>query len=325
MAVCRLRRGRGRLGRGHARDSGSAATSAPSTRTPARDHTIDRRAHILDGQGPHRRIGHDDGIASPIPEHAALFVLLGTLTGLIAGAQGVGGGFVLVPVLRLAGLPIHAAIGTSLGFIAVVGAVGGLSHVRQATVDRRLALVCGVAAAAVVQGAARLGRRLDPALLSALFAAMLLVVAAWFLAGRADAGDEPRPDRRRSETTTRRRSTPGRAGVVGLVAGASAGLLGVSAGILTVPLLRRWLGCPMRRAIGTGLVVSFVAALSGLLAYASLGAIRFDVLGAIALGGVPGVLAGARLAVRVPVRTLHKTFGALLLAAAVKPLLDAIG
>lgn len=269
--------------------------------------------------------GGDRATVIDSPEHAALFVLLGTLTGLIAGAQGVGGGFVLVPVLRLAGLPIHAAIGTSLGFIAMVGAVGGVRHIRQATVDRRLALVTGVAAAAIVPVAARLGRRLDPALLSALFAATLLVVAAWFLAGRADSGAEPLRDRRRSETTTRRPSTPVRAGVVGLAAGTSAGLLGVSAGFLTVPLLRRWLGCPLRLAIGTGLVVSFVAALSGLLAYASLGTIRFDVLGAITTGGVPGVLVGARLAVRVPARMLHTTFGALLLAAAVKPLLDAIG
>lgn len=257
-------------------------------------------------------------------EHAASFVLLGALTGLIAGAQGVGGGFLLVPVLRLAGLPIHAAIGTSLGFIAVVGGVGGLRHVRQATVDRRLALVTGVAAAAVVQPVARLGRQLDPALLSALFAATLLVVAAWFLAGRPDSSDEPPPDQRRADTTTRRPSTPGRAGVVGLAAGTSAGLLGISAGFLTVPLLRRWLGCPLRLAIGTGLVVSFVAALSGLLAYAALGAIRFDVLGAIVFGGVPGVLVGARLALRVPARTLHTAFGGLLVLAAIKPLLDAI-
>lgn len=254
---------------------------------------------------------------------AGLFALLGLGTGLVAGAQGVGGGFVLVPALRLAGLPIHAAIGTALGFIAAVGAVGGLRHARQATVERRLALVVGGVAAVVVQLAARLGRELDPRLLAALLATTLLVVAAWFLAGRGAPDGELPPDA--CDRPAGRRVPRVRAAVVGVAAGTSAGLLGVSAGFLTVPLLRRWLGRPLRRAIGTGLVVSFVAAVSGLLAYASLGAIRFDVLGAIVAGGVPGVLVGARLAVRLPVRTLQTAFGALLVAAAVKPLADALG
>lgn len=60
-----------------------------------------------------------------LPVAAILFD--GVLVGLITGLVGVGGGFLLVPALNyLAGLPMHAAIGTSL-FIIVIQALAALA------------------------------------------------------------------------------------------------------------------------------------------------------------------------------------------------------
>jgi uncharacterized membrane protein YfcA len=60
-----------------------------------------------------------------LPVAAILFD--GILVGLITGLVGVGGGFLLVPALNyLAGLPIHAAIGTSL-FIIVIQSLAALA------------------------------------------------------------------------------------------------------------------------------------------------------------------------------------------------------
>jgi uncharacterized membrane protein YfcA len=57
----------------------------------------------------------------------AAIIFDGLLVGLVTGLVGVGGGFLLVPALNfLAGLPIHAAIGTSL-FIIVVQALAALA------------------------------------------------------------------------------------------------------------------------------------------------------------------------------------------------------
>jgi uncharacterized membrane protein YfcA len=68
----------------------------------------------------------------PIP--AILFD--GFMVGMITGLVGVGGGFLLVPALNyLAGLPIQAAIGTSLLIIALQSAAALVGHASHFTPD----------------------------------------------------------------------------------------------------------------------------------------------------------------------------------------------
>lgn len=82
-----------------------------------------------------------------LPVAAILFD--GLLVGLITGLVGVGGGFLLVPALNyLAGLPMHAAIGTSL-FIIVIQALAALAgHANHFQIDLPLTVLvtcCAVA------------------------------------------------------------------------------------------------------------------------------------------------------------------------------------
>ncbi|HEX6981747.1 MAG TPA: sulfite exporter TauE/SafE family protein [Balneolaceae bacterium] len=52
-------------------------------------------------------------------------ILEGLLVGLITGFVGIGGGFIIVPALvLLSGLPIHLAVGTSLGIISMNSFIG---------------------------------------------------------------------------------------------------------------------------------------------------------------------------------------------------------
>lgn len=266
-----------------------------------------------------------------------LFASLGLATGLIAGVFGVGGGFVLVPLLTLAGLPVTAAIATSLAFIAPVAATGALRHLRQATADPRLALPMVVASVLFAQAGARAGDSLGDEVLAAAFAALLVGTALWLLTGHgggAQAGAAPgdggwlryRRERRLEDGTSHAYAVDvPRLVLVGCAAGMLSGLLGVSAGFITVPLLARGFGVPMRISVGTGLMVSAATAISAAGAYASLGAMRFDVLAAIVPAGLAGVLVGARVTLRVPPARLRIAFAVVMLAAAVKPLSLAIG
>ncbi|MGH7360593.1 MAG: TSUP family transporter, partial [Candidatus Methylomirabilales bacterium] len=61
-------------------------------------------------------------------------VLIGGVTGVLSGLLGVGGGFVLIPLLSAAQFPFPVALGTSLLYVVYVAAMGGWSHVRQGTV-----------------------------------------------------------------------------------------------------------------------------------------------------------------------------------------------
>jgi len=93
----------------------------------------------------------------PFPEwHArrgTALAVLGIVTGVYSGFLGLGGGFVLVPMLaRVFGFTIKRAIGTSLVAIGVLSVPGSVAHWALGHVDLGLAagLVVGVVPGALL-------------------------------------------------------------------------------------------------------------------------------------------------------------------------------
>lgn len=75
-------------------------------------------------------------------------LLVGFVTGLLAGTLGVGGGFVRMPMLiYLVGVPTHVAIGTDLFEIVISAGFGTLTHALKGNVDILIALVMQTGAA----------------------------------------------------------------------------------------------------------------------------------------------------------------------------------
>jgi len=113
-------------------------------------------------------------------------VLQGLAVGSFTGLVGAGGGFLIVPALVLwAGLPMPAAIGTSLLVIVgncLAGFAGYVTHVRVDPV-----LVAAVSACAIVGSFAGswLTRLVHPSALRRAFAGFVLVMAAWILVREA--------------------------------------------------------------------------------------------------------------------------------------------
>ena len=71
-----------------------------------------------------------------------LFTLEGLFAGLLTGLVGVGGGFMIVPMLvTLAGLPIKIAIGTSLCIIALKSLIGFLGDLAIQEIDWQFLLI----------------------------------------------------------------------------------------------------------------------------------------------------------------------------------------
>jgi uncharacterized membrane protein YfcA len=103
----------------------------------------------------------------------------GLVVGFLTGLLGVGGGFLIIPVLVLVlGLPMTAAIGTSLVIVAINSAAGFAAHAGDVTLDG--SVTAGFTAAAVVAAlvAGRLCARLDTGRLRRWFAYLVFVVAA---------------------------------------------------------------------------------------------------------------------------------------------------
>lgn len=133
-------------------------------------------------------MARDRGASNPTDRsrpHPILLVMHGCLVGIATGLVGVGGGFLIVPALvLLVGLPMQAAVGTSLCIIALNTGTG---FIRSHAVLRTEGLavnwtVIGTFAALGIAGVvlgSHLGSRVPQHRLRQVFAILLVVVAGW--------------------------------------------------------------------------------------------------------------------------------------------------
>lgn len=126
-----------------------------------------------------------DESQGPLP--VLTIVLQGGAVGVISGLVGAGGGFLLVPALALlGGLPMPAAVGTSLVVISMQCFAGLAGHLAGESIDWRLA---GMVTAAAVVGSViggRLVSRVEPGVLRKAFGWFVLAMAAVVLAQEAN-------------------------------------------------------------------------------------------------------------------------------------------
>ena len=133
---------------------------------------------------------------------ATAFALVGCgiLVGLLAGFLGIGGGVIVVPALVLIFEMVDVtAKGTSLLVILPTALVGTLRNMRHANVDLRAALVTGAGGVVSAFGGALLAGIISPRVSRALFAGLLLAIAARMLdrlvrSARPGAGDSGEAD-----------------------------------------------------------------------------------------------------------------------------------
>jgi hypothetical protein len=112
--------------------------------------------------------------------------LHGVVVGVVTGLVGAGGGFLVVPALvLLGGLPMGAAVGTSLVVIAMKSAAGLAGYLHSVQIDWGLALA--VTAAAVLGSVlgGRLVGRVDPDVLRRAFGWFVVVMGVFVLGTQA--------------------------------------------------------------------------------------------------------------------------------------------
>ena len=126
------------------------------------------------------------------------YVILGLVMGILSALFGVGGGIIAVPALiSVFAISDLIAKGTSLAVMIPTSAVGTFTNWRAGTVDVRVGLVLGVAAAAASIPGAALALALPPRLSSVLFGSLLVAVAVQLtlraLAARTTANGTAKP------------------------------------------------------------------------------------------------------------------------------------
>jgi uncharacterized membrane protein YfcA len=110
---------------------------------------------------------------------ANLYVMigLGILVGVGAAFTGLGGGFLMVPLLLMMGYTAHKAVGTSFLAILVLSISALVAHNKLANVDYRAGLLLGIGGVVGAQIGARLVEQVSTASFKRIFALVLVGLA----------------------------------------------------------------------------------------------------------------------------------------------------
>jgi uncharacterized membrane protein YfcA len=221
----------------------------------------------------------------------------GMLVGFSLGLVGGGGSILAVPLMvYVVGVPEpHVAIGTSAIAVAANAAINLSNHARGGTVG--------------AFGGSLLGKMIDGQKLLALFALVMLVIAALMLKTRTRVGA--------SDVKMSMTNLPAVTGL-GLCTGTLSGFFGIGGGFLIVPALMLATGMSIMNAVSSSLVAVTAFGLTTALSYAWSGLVSWGLAGLFIAGGIAGGLAGTRSARHLSERrgALNIVFAAVIIAVA---------
>lgn len=234
-----------------------------------------------------------------------IHIVIGTVVGFIAGLLGVGGGFLLVPTLVMIGVPPHRAVGTSLACISLSSLASAYTHVRERRVLYRVVFLKEVFSIPSAVAGAYVSSYFSGKTLELVFSALLILLAFSLL--------RPEQEKVSEGSGIRYRNVP----IVGIIAGFISGLLGVSGGVLNVPLFYTLVGLPIKYAVGTSSLSLFFTAAAGTFEHWRLGHVSVPMVLALSPGLVVGARLGAKTVALVSPGTLRRVFALLLVVMAI--------
>ncbi|WP_422032492.1 sulfite exporter TauE/SafE family protein [Roseovarius sp.] len=283
----------------------------------------------------------------PIAEvsvNAFLLLGLGGLVGVLSGMFGVGGGFLMTPLLFFIGIPPAVAVATEANQIVASSFSGVLAHLRRKTVDLRMGTVLliggliGAALGVVVFNYLRSLGQVD-LLVRLCYVVFLGVIGGmmFFESLRAI-----RKSRRGGGAATRRKHTwvqglPFKMRfrtsglyisvippvVVGILVGILAAIMGVGGGFIMVPAMIYILGMPTKVVVGTSLFqIIFVTAFTTMLHATTNYTVDVALAVLLLVGGVIGAQIGTSIGTRMKAEQLRILLALMVLAVCFKLALD---
>ncbi|MAM60424.1 sulfite exporter TauE/SafE family protein [Maritimibacter sp. UBA3975] len=259
----------------------------------------------------------------PIAEvsvNAFLLFGLGGIVGILSGMFGVGGGFLMTPLLFMIGIPPAVAVATGTNQIVASSISGVLAHLKRKTVDLKMGLVLlsgGLVGAGLgVQLFAYLRSIGQVDLLVTLSYVVFLGIIGFLMLVESV----------RALLRSRRMAAPKRRKhnwvhalpfktkfrtsglyisaippiLVGFSVGVLAAIMGVGGGFIMVPAMIYILGMPTKVVVGTSLFqIIFVAAFTTLMHAWENHTVDLGLAVLLIVGGVIGAQVGARIGLRI--------------------------
>ncbi|MCE8512113.1 sulfite exporter TauE/SafE family protein [Ruegeria pomeroyi] len=284
----------------------------------------------------------------PIAEvsvNAFLLLGLGGMVGILSGMFGVGGGFLMTPLLFFIGIPPAVAVATEANQIVASSFSGVLAHFRRRTVDFRMGTILliggltGAALGVVLFNYLKSLGQVD------LLVKLCYVVFLGIIGGLMfiESLNAIRKSRKSGGTVPKRRQrgwihampfkmrfrTSGLyisvipPVVVGLLVGVLSAIMGVGGGFIMVPAMIYLLGMPTKVVVGTSLFqIIFVTAFTTMLHATTNYTVDVVLAVLLLIGGVIGAQIGTVIGARMKAEQLRILLAGLVLAVCAKLALD---
>ena len=238
-------------------------------------------------------------------ENELIGLFFALLIGFSLGLMGGGGSILTVPVLiYIMKLPTKTSIALSLAIVGITSFFGVLGYIKHKYVDFKIAAIFGPMAI----GGTYLGARMS-VLLSAQFQLILFAIIMLLASISMLKGNKVLDSQENSEGTFKLTPFLLQAFIVGIVTG----VVGVGGGFLIVPALTFLSNLPLKKAIGTSLLIITFNSISGFLGYIQLVEIPWDILTKFSILSIIGIYIGIYAVNYFSPRILKKIFALFLL------------
>jgi uncharacterized membrane protein YfcA len=258
-----------------------------------------------------------------------LFIVVGCGVGFLGGLFGIGGGFILVPILIFSyehsgvspSVLTHMAIGTSLFVILFLSLSSSYQQSRQRNIDWRAVFIAGFSSAFSAFATTRLAAELSGQYLRIAFTALVLFAAIRMLTeGKGQI-------QKRLESSSKVR--PIRLLAIGLATGMVSALAGIGGGVILIPMMYYFVNMPLKLAVGTSSATMIITAFSSVVGYAingigraylppwSFGFIDLQRGMALAIGSILLARVGAYVSFHIHPYRLRKLFALFIILCAI--------
>lgn len=283
-----------------------------------------------------------------MPVNVFLFLALGGAIGFLSGLFGVGGGFLLTPMMIFLGIPPVVAVGTGAAHIVASSVSGAVTQYRKNNVDVRMGLVMlagGIVGTIIGVETVRILRKagLFDLVVSLSYVTFLTVIGSLMMAESANAWRKRRgglsPQRRKPGQHSFVEKLPLKMrfqrsklfisaippAIIGMFVAFMGAIMGIGGGFVVIPAMIYILRMPASVVVGTSLFqIVFVAALATLL-HAVLNK-SVDVVLAMVLiaGGVIGAQFGSVAGDRLRGEQMRMMLASLVLIVAARMIFDLV-
>jgi len=280
-----------------------------------------------------------------ISTNALTLLGVGAGVGILSGMFGVGGGFLITPLLFFIGIPPAVAVATGANQVVASSISGVLAHLRRKTVDLKMGTVLLIGGLIGSTGGIVLFRWLSELGQVDLFVQLAYVVflgvigtlmlqeslRAWYRSSRKNA------PRRKLHKHTWVHALPLKMKfrvsglyisvipplLIGISVGVLSAVMGVGGGFIMVPAMIYMLGMPTKVVVGTSLFqIIFVTAYTTVAHAVTSYSVDVMLAFFLIIGGVFGAQVGTQIGLRLKAEQLRILLALLVIAVCIKVALD---